>query len=180
EAKAGRPASMILKMNSLQDKTMIKKLYDAGRAGVKIDMIIRGICCLLPGVKDVSENITAVSIVDRFLEHARVFVFHHGGKELIYLSSADFMTRNLSFRVETTFPIYDELARERILTILDLQLHDNTKARLLSDQQANRFKRGGSIRRQSQEETYLYLKRQLVKYQEELKEAEEMEEGLNQ
>ncbi|MEM6397129.1 MAG: polyphosphate kinase 1 [Bacteroidota bacterium] len=174
EAKAGRPASMILKMNSLQDKEMIRKLYDAGRAGVQIDMIIRGICCLLPGAKGVSENISAVSIVDRFLEHARVFVFHHGGKDLIYLSSADFMTRNLSFRVETTFPIYDEVARERILTILDLQLKDNTKARLLSDQQANRFKRGGSIRRQSQEETYLYLKRQMLKLQEE--EEEELEE----
>ncbi|MEL6143640.1 MAG: phospholipase D-like domain-containing protein, partial [Bacteroidota bacterium] len=107
EAKAGRPASMILKMNSLQDKQMIERLYAAGEAGVQVKMIIRGICSLVPGMKGVSDNIHGISIVDRYLEHARVFVFHHAGEEKMYLSSADFMTRNLSHRVETTFPIYD-------------------------------------------------------------------------
>ena len=97
---------MILKLNSLEDKEIIHKLYDASNAGVKIRLIIRGICCLVPGVKGISENIEVVSIVDRFLEHARVFVFHNGGDEQVYLSSADWMERNLSYRIETTFPVF--------------------------------------------------------------------------
>ena len=95
----------------------------------------------------------------------------HGGEEKIYMSSADFMTRNLSYRVETTFPIYDPVIHQKVMTIINLQLADNTKARLLSDQQGNSYRGGGSIRRQSQEETYLYLKRQLVQ----MREAEEEE-----
>ncbi len=101
--------------------------------------------------------------MDRYLEHARVFHFHHAGENKIYFSSADFMTRNLSHRIETTFPIYDEAIKEQVLTFLDLQLNDNTKARLLSDQQGNRYYRGGSsLRLRSQEETYHLIKRGLV------------------
>ena len=168
EAKAGRPAYMMLKMNSLQDPDMIDLIYKAGSAGVKINLIIRGICSLVPGLPGVSENIHAISIVDRYLEHARVFHFGHGGEDLLYLSSADFMTRNLSHRIETTFPILDEAIKRKILQYIDIQLEDNTKARLLSDQNANKYFRGGSeIRIRSQEETYSLIKRELVRMMEE-------------
>lgn len=171
EAKAGREAAMTLKMNSLQDKPMIDRLYQASQAGVRINLIVRGICVLVPGRKGYSENIHGVSIVDRYLEHARVFHFHHAGEELVYLSSADFMTRNLSYRVETTFPVYDVELKDKILEILDLQLADNVKARLLSDQQANPYYRGGSdLSIRSQEATYHLIKRTLVAEELELEE----------
>ncbi|THH41694.1 polyphosphate kinase 1 [Neolewinella litorea] len=171
EAQAGRSAAMTLKMNSLQDKAMIDLLYRASQAGVMINLIVRGICCLVPGRKGYSENIHGISIVDRYLEHARIFHFHHAGEELVYLSSADFMTRNLSHRVETTFPIYDEELKDKILEILDIQLADNVKARLLSDQQGNTYYRGGSdLSIRSQEETYHLIKRTLVAEQMELEE----------
>ena len=171
EATAGRPAAMTLKMNSLQDRAMIDRLYAASQAGVMINLIVRGICVLVPERKGYSDNIHGVSIVDRYLEHARVFHFHHAGEELVYLSSADFMTRNLSHRVETTFPIYDEEIKDRILEILDIQLADNVKARLLSDQQGNSYYRGGSdLSIRSQEETYHLIKRSLVAKQLELEE----------
>lgn len=169
EAKAGRPASMTLKMNSLQDNRMIERIYKASQAGVKINMIIRGICCLVPGIPGVSENIHAISIVDRYLEHTRIFCFHHAGAEKMYLSSADFMTRNLSYRVETTFPVLDDKIKATIQDFIHLQLQDNSKARLLSEQQSNTYYKGGSnLPLRSQEETYHYLKRKL--YQEQLEE----------
>ena len=99
-AKQGLPASITLKMNSLQDKEMINLLYEASQAGVKIDLIIRGICCLVPGLQGISENIRVISIVDRFLEHSRIFVFHNNGDTKVYLSSADWMVRNLYHRIE--------------------------------------------------------------------------------
>ena len=132
-AKAGKKARIILKMNSLQDPQMIEKLYEASRAGVKIKAVVRGICSLVPGIKGVSENIEVVSIVDRFLEHARVFIFYNKGENNMYLSSADWMTRNLSYRVETTFPLYDEDVRQMVLYIMDLQLTDNVKARFIEE-----------------------------------------------
>jgi polyphosphate kinase len=160
QAKAGKPASMILKMNSLQDRRMIAKLYEASQAGVKIDMVIRGICCLVPGKKGWSENVHAISIVDRYLEHARVFVFHHGGEEQIYLSSADFMTRNLSYRIETAFPVYDPDIKAEILEVLQLQLTDNVKARVLDEGLTNTyFKSGEDLAIRSQIETYYHVKR---------------------
>ncbi|NJO87321.1 MAG: hypothetical protein HC821_04900, partial [Lewinella sp.] len=142
----------------------IDRLYAAGQAGVKISMINPGaFCCLIPGRKGLSENIHAVSIVDRYLEHARVFCFHHGGDSKVYLSSADFMNRNLSHRVETAFPIYDPAIKQTLQELLELQLQDNTKARLLSNQQANPYFKGGSkLPIRSQEETYHYLKRKQV------------------
>ena len=166
EAEAGRKAGMTLKMNSLQDPEMISLIYRAGQAGVKINLIIRGICCLVPGRPGVSDNIHGISIVDRYLEHARVFHFHHAGEELVYLSSADFMTRNLSHRIETTFPVLDPVLRDEILVCLEIQLKDNTKSRLLSDQQGNKYYRGGTgISRRAQEETYHRIKRQLVQWE---------------
>lgn len=126
--KSGK-GRIIAKMNSLTDKTIIMKLYEASQAGVKIDLIVRGICCLRPQIKGVSENIQVRSIVGRFLEHSRIFYFHHFGEEKIFLSSADWMTRNMIKRVEILFPIYDVRLKERLKNILDIQLKDNVKAR---------------------------------------------------
>ncbi|NND07706.1 MAG: polyphosphate kinase 1 [Saprospiraceae bacterium] len=159
-AEAGRPSGITLKMNSLQDADMIELLYEASQKGVKIRLIIRGICCLVPGVKGVSENITAISIVDRYLEHARIFIFHNDGDEKIYLSSADWMTRNLSFRVETAFPINDPAIRKTINDLIDLQMNDNVKARIIDKNAKNNYVDfGNDIQVQSQIETYYYLKR---------------------
>ncbi|MFQ5446822.1 MAG: polyphosphate kinase 1 [Saprospiraceae bacterium] len=158
-AKKGKPAEIILKLNSIQDRKMIAHLYRASQAGVRIKMIVRGICSLVPGVPGVSDNIQAISIVDRYLEHARVFIFHNKGKEEIYLSSADWMVRNLSFRVETIFPIYDPAIRRQIKDIIELQWNDNVKARILDESRSNKYRRDGQeVALQSQIETYLYYK----------------------
>lgn len=114
-------------MNSLTDKTVIKKLYEASNAGVKIKLIIRGICCLKPGIPGISENIRVISIVGRFLEHSRIYYFYHNGEEKMYLSSADMMTRNMIKRVEILFPIIDNKIVEELKDILNLQLDDNQK-----------------------------------------------------
>ena len=127
QAKMDKTAQIILKLNSLQDKKMIEKLYAASNAGVDIKLIIRGVCCLIPGIEGMSENIKVISIVDRFLEHSRIFYFHHSGKENIYLSSADLMVRNLNSRVETVFPIYDPRLKNEIKDIINIQLSDNVK-----------------------------------------------------
>lgn len=163
-AKKGQPASMIIKLNSLEDRDMMQKLYAASNAGVKIQLIIRGICCLIPGLKGYSENIEVVSIVDRFLEHARVMVFHNGGKEEVYLSSADWMERNLSYRIETAFPIYDPELKQEILDILHLQLSDNVRARIIDRYNMNEYRKVATdIPIRSQIETYFRYKRILEK-----------------
>ncbi|MDQ0162207.1 RNA degradosome polyphosphate kinase [Aeribacillus alveayuensis] len=120
---------IIAKMNSLTDKELMMKLYEASCAGVKIDLIVRGICCLRPGIKGVSENIAVRSIVGRFLEHSRIYLFNHNGEKKIFLSSADMMTRNMERRVEILFPIYDGQLKKRLNDILDILLADNVKAR---------------------------------------------------
>jgi polyphosphate kinase len=156
--KNGKTAYIIGKMNSLVDIDNIKKLYDASRAGVEIKLIIRGICCLVPGVKGLSENIQVTSIIDRFLEHARVYIFGNNGDAKIYLASADWMTRNLQTRIETAFPIYDEQARKIILDIINIQLNDNTKARLIGIENSNQYvKKSGNANIRTQYETYIYL-----------------------
>ena len=135
-AKKGKPAWMILKMNGLDNKMMIDKLYEAGKKGVKIDLIVRGICCLVPG-KKFSHNITVTRIVDRFLEHARVFVFSNGGNLKMYMASADWMNRNLNRRIELAFPVNDEKIKNEVMAILNYQLSDNTKARILDHEHNN-------------------------------------------
>jgi polyphosphate kinase len=146
-------------MNSLEDERMIKKLYEASQAGVKISLIVRGICCIKPGVTGLSDNIEAVSIIDRFLEHGRIFLFHNGGNEIVYLSSADLMKRNLSRRIETAFPVYDEMLKEQLKKILAIQLNDNVKARILDGKQNNKYKKDDSeIKLRAQIEIYNYLK----------------------
>ncbi len=143
-AQSGRKGMIILKMNSLEDRKMINKLYEASQKGVKIFLVIRGICCLIPGVKGMSENITVYSIIDKYLEHARIFVFNNDGDPLIYSGSADWMRRNLSKRIEVIFPIYDEGIKKDILKILEIQLADNVKSRVIDKWQRNEFKRNDS------------------------------------
>jgi polyphosphate kinase len=128
-AALGRPARIVAKMNALTDTRIIKALCQASRAGVSIDLVVRGICCLKPGVPDLSENIRVMSIVGRFLEHSRVFYFENGGDPQVYLSSADWMERNLDARVETTFPIEDPRIKSRLISeLLQVVLRDTAKA----------------------------------------------------
>ena len=122
---------IIAKMNSLTDKRVIMKLYEASQAGIRVDLIIRGICCLKPQVPGVSDNIHVRSIVGRFLEHSRIYYFHHNGDENLFLSSADMMTRNMIKRIEIEFPILDKAIKKEILSLMDVYLADNTKAREL-------------------------------------------------
>ena len=156
EAQAGRPAAMTLKLNSLQDPSMIKRLYEASKAGVKIRLIVRGICCLLPNLPQLSENIEAISLVDRYLEHARVHHFYHGGQDLVYLSSADWMTRNLYYRIECAFPIYNSQLKAEILYFLDCQWRDNLKARQIDALQQNHYRHNQFPPHRSQEAMYQY------------------------
>ncbi len=128
-ARAGRPARIVLKMNSLVDRHLIDALYEASGAGVDVALIIRGICCLRPGVPGLSERIRAISIVDRFLEHARIFYFENGGEPDYFLASADWMPRNLDHRVEIAFPVLAPHLRDFVREVLDIQLSDNVKAR---------------------------------------------------
>ena len=130
-AQEGRPAHIIAKMNSLCDKEVIMALYKASAAGVKIELIIRGICCLKTGIPGISENITVKSIVGNFLEHSRIFYFYNNGWENIYMGSADWMPRNLDRRVEILFPVEDEVCKKQVMHILDIQLKDNVKAHYL-------------------------------------------------
>lgn len=158
-AKAGRNGYMILKVNNLTDEGMIAKLYEASNAGVSIELIVRGMCCLVPGQPGFSERITVRSIVDRYLEHARVWIFGNDGDELIYLSSADLMTRNIDHRVEVAFPVLDARIRKEIRDIIDMQLRDNTKARLIDEANSNRYIGAREkVRHQAQEDIYHYLK----------------------
>jgi polyphosphate kinase len=119
-------------MNSLEDPGIIRQLYEASCDGVKIRLIVRGICCLIPGIKGMSDNIEVISIVDRFLEHARAFVFCNDSRPLVFLSSADWMRRNLDRRIEIAFPIYDPVVQQQIRDVLELQWSDNVKARVIN------------------------------------------------
>ena len=157
-AKKGKEAYITIKMNSLQDKEMIDLLYKASQAGVRINMIVRGICCLIPGIKGISENIKGISIIDRYLEHARVFIFGNNGDEKIYLSSADWMVRNLHHRVETMFPIFDDDLKQFVRNIIMIQLNDNVKARIIDGSHKNLYKRNNNQSIRSQYDIYYYIK----------------------
>ncbi len=161
-AKNGKEASIFLKMNSITDEEMIRKLYEASQAGVKVRMIVRGICSLVPGIKGVSDNIEVISIIDRFLEHARVFLFHHGGDQKVYLSSADWMTRNIDHRSEVGVPVFDEAIKKQLVDMLEIQWSDQLKARIINDVQDNSYRlTKGKNKIRSQEEIYRYLQQQL-------------------
>ncbi len=165
-AKAGKKASIILKMNSLVDREMILKLYEASNAGVKIKLIIRGACSLVTGIEGFSENIQAFSIVDKYLEHTRVFIFHNNGDEKIYITSADWMSRNLDSRSEVAVPIYDKEVRKQLKDIINIQLSGNTKVRILDSTLANEYvkPKPGEKKIRVQDEVYNYLKNDNEEY----------------
>jgi polyphosphate kinase len=157
-AKRGRPAYIDAKLNSLVDRPLIEALYEASSAGVKVQLIVRGTCSLVPGVKGVSENIEAVSIVDRYLEHSRFMFFCNGGSERCYISSSDWMTRNLDYRVEVAAPIYDAEVRAELRYYFNLQLRDTTRARVIDEALSNSYRRGPGNHR-AQVEIYRWLAR---------------------
>ncbi|WP_294823168.1 polyphosphate kinase 1 [uncultured Flavobacterium sp.] len=161
-AIAGKEAYIKLKMNSLTDYRMIDKLYEASREGVRIQLIIRGICCLIPGVPDMSENIEAISIVDNYLEHSRVYIFANGGDPKVFISSADFMTRNLDARVEVTCPIYDSEIKQEMLEVFEIGWKANVKARLHSENLENKYRKKPDQKPfRAQLETYNYFRNKL-------------------
>lgn len=156
-ARAGRKSSIKLKMNSLSDFGMIDKLYEASNAGVKIQLQVRGICSLIPGVKGMSANIEAISIVDNYLEHARIYIFGNGSQTDVYISSADFMTRNLDGRVEVTCPIYDQDIKQELIDNFDIAWKGNVKARYHSSELDNKYRDSdGQPIFRAQIETYKY------------------------
>jgi polyphosphate kinase len=171
--RIGRNAFIIVKVNNLVDQTMVKKLYQAANEGVKITLIVRGMCSIFTGSESISKNIEAISIVDKYLEHSRIFIFCNNDKELYYISSADWMTRNLDHRVEVSCPIFDPEIKKEIRKIIDTQLQDNVKARIISDEQNNPYKRTDNPRMvRSQIELYnYYLQKSL--------ESEKVESDLN-
>ena len=162
-AKQGKEAWAIIKLNSLVDKKITRKLYEASRAGVKITVIARGICVLIPGIKGVSENIEAFSIVDRFLEHSRVYIFCNDGNNEYFTSSADWMQRNFDHRIEVSTPIYDKEIQKELMTMIQIQLRDNCKARLLNTENVNEYKRTDSEQKvRSQFEIYDFYRKQYI------------------
>ncbi|ADV50172.1 polyphosphate kinase 1 [Cellulophaga sp. E16_2] len=160
-AKAGKEAYIKIKMNSFTSYKMVDKLYEASNAGVKIKLIIRGICCLIPGVKGMSENIEAISVVDKFLEHPRSFIFANNGDPKIFITSADWMTRNLDYRVEVGCPIYDEDIKQELIDTFEISWSDNLKARVFSDKQDNAYKKIKGPEVRSQFALYEYYKAKL-------------------
>ncbi|HTI10158.1 MAG TPA: polyphosphate kinase 1 [Puia sp.] len=157
-AKEKKKAAITIKMNSLSDEELIDKLYEAARSGVEIKLIIRGIFCMFSENSKFIVPVKAISIIDEYLEHARIFIFHNGGNEKVYISSADWMVRNLDHRVEATCPVLDETIRKELKDILEIQLADNVKARWLDNDLLNKYKRDHSERKiRSQIEIYNYL-----------------------
>ncbi len=158
-AEAGKEAYIILKMNSLQDHELIDKLYDASNAGVNIRLIVRGMCSLVPGIKNQSENIYVTSILDRFLEHGRVYIFGNNGDEQMYIGSADWMTRNLNHRIEVLTPILDKDIHKTLRDLVDIQISDNVKARIIDAEQKNEFVKNDEEKIRAQYATYSYFKK---------------------
>jgi polyphosphate kinase len=161
-AKENKKASITIKMNSLSDEELIDKLYEAARSGVEIKLIIRGIFCMFSENSKFIIPVKAISIIDEYLEHARIFIFHNGGNEKVFISSADWMVRNLDHRVEATCPVLDETIRKELKDILEIQLADNVKARWLDNELLNKYKRDDlsekKIRSQIEIYNYLYHK----------------------
>lgn len=163
-AKAKKEASITIKINSLSDAALINKLYEAAAAGVKIQLIVRGIFCARTEQKKLKHNMFAISIVDQYLEHARVLIFHNDGKEKIYTSSADWMVRNLDHRIEASIPINSETIKQELKDIIHIQLRDNVKARILDNELSNNYvSSAGQKKIRSQVETYHYLHQKMLK-----------------
>ncbi|MBT8295566.1 MAG: polyphosphate kinase 1, partial [Gramella sp.] len=159
-SREGKKAGITAKMNSLEDKEVIELLYKASNAGVKIRLLIRGFTCLVPGVKGLSENIYITSVIDRFLEHGRIYLFENNGDELMFYGSADWMNRNLDRRIEVISPVLDEDIKREFKDILNLQLKDNVKARIQDMEETNTYvkRNKGDKKIRSQYEIYQYLK----------------------
>jgi len=155
-AKLGKPAYIKVKLNSISSYVMVDKLYEASRAGVKIQMIIRGICCLVPGIQGMSENIEVISIVGKFLEHTRLLIFSNNNNPKVFISSADWMTRNIDNRVEVTCPIYDNDIKQELIDIFEICWSDNVKARIINEKQDNTYKRNDLPKVRAQFATYDY------------------------
>ena len=155
-AKAGKEAYIKIKMNSFTSYKMIDKLYEASNAGVEIQLVVRGICCLVPGIKGMSENIEVISVVDKFLEHPRLFMFCSGGDAKVYISSADFMTRNLENRVEVGCPIYEEEIKQELIDTFNISWNDNVKARVFNEAQDNAYRKNNKPKLRSQFAMYDY------------------------
>ncbi len=159
-ALSKKRASIMLKLNSLSDELLINKLYEAAKAGVEIKMVIRGICCLLTENKKIKIPIQAISIVDEYLEHSRIMIFHNGGKEKVFISSADWMVRNIDHRVEVACPVFEKNIQQELKDMLEIQLKDNIKARILDNELANLYVNPRNTKKiRSQVETYNYLYR---------------------
>lgn len=165
-AEDGAEAGIRLKLNSLSDYPLIDKLYQASKAGVKVQLIVRGICSLIPGVPGLSENIEAISIVDKFLEHPRLYIFENRGEPKVFISSADWMTRNMDQRVEITCPIYDPDIREELIETFDISWKDNVKARLLTAEQCNTYRNNEQNKIRSQFALYDYYLEKNQKFSE--------------
>jgi polyphosphate kinase len=163
-AKSKKEASMIIKLNSLVDAELIGKLYEAATAGVSVNLIIRGICCVLTKQSTFVKPINAISIIDEYLEHARVFVFHNEGKPKVFISSADWMVRNLDHRVEAACPVFDKEIIQELIDILNIQLSENVKGRILDNQQKNGYVKvkEGEPEIRSQIEIYDYLLKKTI------------------
>jgi len=161
-AQKGKPSGIRLKINSITNHKIIDKLYEASNAGVRIQMIVRGVCCLIPGLKGMSENIEVISIVDRFLEHPRLYIFENGGHPKVYLSSADFMTRNIENRVEVAAPIYDSELQQEIMDIFSISWNDTVKARVINQSPQNALRQNSHSKIRSQWTTYDYYKKKIT------------------
>ncbi len=164
----GIPAKITVKINNLVDEGIIERLYLASQAGVVINMIVRGMCSLVTGIKNLSRNINIISVVDRFLEHPRVMIFHNNGQEKVYISSADWMTRNLDHRIEVATPIFSESLKKEIIDIINIQLKDNVKARVIDANQENTYvkRKKGAPKIRSQYEIYKYLSKLEASFEE--------------
>ncbi|MFJ5356902.1 polyphosphate kinase 1 [Pectobacterium sp. CHL-2024] len=158
-ALANRDAGITLKVNNLVDKGLAEKLYQASSAGVKINLLVRGMCSLIPNLPGISENIQVISILDRYLEHDRVYVFNNGGDKKVYLSSADWMTRNIDYRIEVAVEILDPILKNRVLETLDILFSDTVKARVIDKESSNRYvSRGNKRKVRAQNAIYDYIK----------------------
>jgi polyphosphate kinase len=159
--KQGLPAAITIKLNNLEERILISKLYEASQAGVKISLIVRSICCIIPGVKGMSENITVRRIVDRYLEHGRVFIFNNNNNPEVFMGSSDWMNRNIYRRIEVCFPVYDQNIKTEIMDIIDIQLKDNVQAVNLNQQLQNVIIEKHEPLVQSQRDIYKFLQEKI-------------------
>jgi polyphosphate kinase len=158
-AQNGAPSGITLKLNNLVDKGLVDRLYAASSSGVKVNLLVRGMCSLIPNLDGISDNIRVISIVDRYLEHDRVYVFENGGDKKVFLSSADWMTRNIDYRIEVAVAVLDPRLKQRVLDIIEILFSDTVKARYLDKELSNRYVPRGNRRKvRSQLAIYDYIK----------------------